>query len=197
MKLQKSTWALLATALILSGVVYVYEFESNREAVETQQQQLFSFEEEDIQAITIQKQNQIRFERSGKEPFSWQMQPQNVPANDAAVSFLLDLLVQGKSDRSFTISPNQKSEYGLNQPSARIQIELKNQEKHELILGNTNFDNQFIYAQVDPPKQAEQLTVNLVSINFQYAVDRELEEWKQPNENGTDLETESDQFKTK
>lgn len=189
--LQKSTWALLATALVLSGVVYVYEFESSREAVETQQQQLFDFQEEDIQAITIQKQ--IRFERSGKEPFPWQMQPQNVPANDAAVSFLLDLLVQGNSDRSFTISPNQKSEYGLEQPSARIQIELKNKEKHELILGNTNFDNQFIYAQVDPSSQNDQLTVNLVSINFQYAVDRELEEWKQPNENGADLETQNDQ----
>ena len=191
--LQKSTWALLATALVLSGVVYVYEFESSREAVETQQQQLFDFQEEDIQAITIQKPTPIRFERSGKEPFPWQMQPQNVPANDAAVSFLLDLLVQGNSDRSFTISPNQKSEYGLEQPSARIQIELKNKEKHELILGNTNFDNQFIYAQVDPSSQNDQLTVNLVSINFQYAVDRELEEWKQPNENGADLETQNDQ----
>ena len=191
MKLQKSTWALLATALVLSGVVYVYEFESNREAVETQQQPLFDFQEEDIQAITLQKQ-QIWFERSEKEPFPWQMQPQNVPANDAAVSFLLDLLVQGKSDRSFTISPNQKQEYGLDQSLARIQIELKNKEKHELILGNTNFDNQFIYAQVDPSSQNDQLTVNLVSINFQYAVDRELEEWKQLNENPADLETESD-----
>ena len=189
--LQKSTWALLATALVLSGVVYVYDFESDREATETQRQQLFDFEEEDIQAVTLQKQ--IRFERSGKEPFPWQMQPQNVPANDAAVSFLLDLLVQGNSDRSFTISPNQKSEYGLEQPSARIQVELKNKEKHELILGNTNFDNQFIYAQVDPSSQNDQLTVNLVSINFQYAVDRELEEWKQPDENGADLETQNDQ----
>ena len=183
--LQKSTWALLASALVLSGVVYVYEFESDREAVETQQQQIFDFQEEDIQAITIQKP-QIRFERSGEEPFPWQMKPQNVPANDAAVSFLLDLLVQGTSDRSLTISPAQKPEYGLEQPSAKIQIELKNQEKHELILGNPNFDNQFIYAQVDPSSQTEQLTVSLVSINFQYAVDRELEEWRQPNENQAD-----------
>lgn len=182
MKLQKSTWALLSTAVLLSGVVYIYEFESNR-AVQTQQQSLFDFQEEDIQAITLQNQ-QIRFERSGSEPFPWQLQPQNVPANDAAVSFLLDLLVQGKSDRSLTISPDQKPEYGLGKPLTTIQVELKNGRKHKLILGKPNFNNQFIYAQIDPANQADSLTIDLLSINFQYAVDRELEEWKQPNEGG-------------
>ena len=177
--MQRTTWVLVAIALALGGGVYVYEFQQpQREATEAK---IFEFEESAIQALTIiQPEQTLRFERTNSELQPWQMkQPEAVPASDAAVSFLLNLLVKGKSDRTFTISPAQKSEYGLANPLAEIEVTLKDQQ-HKLILGKPSFDNKFIYAQVDSADQNEEdLTISLVPIEFQYAVERELSEWQQ------------------
>lgn len=177
MKLQKSTWFLLAIALVLSGVVYVNEIEERSEAAA---EELFDFEEEEVQGLVIEQPEQtLEFER--RDTNAWQMkQPQDVPASDASVSFLLNLLVQGESDRSFTIAPEERQEYGLDTPQAEIQVRLEN-EQHEIVLGNPSFDNRSVYAQIDPANQDE-VTVFLVPIDFQYAVERELNEWQQPEE---------------
>ena len=187
MKLQRTTWILVALALVLGGVVYFYEIQvkPKQEAIQAKQKQIFDFEEKEIKRLTIEKEEQVlEFERTDDENNPWQMkQPEDVSASDASVSFLLDLLVEGKSDRSFTIPPNQSKEYGFEQPLATVKVQLENQETHELILGKTDFNEQFLYAQADPPSETEQeLEIMLVPKNFQYAVEREFEEWKQTEE---------------
>lgn len=181
MRLQRTTWILVVIALALGGFVYIYEIQGKEQRETTEaRKQIFDFEEEDIQGLTIvQPEQTLRFERTDSD-LPWQMkQPKDIPASDAAVSFLLNLLVEGESDRTFTIAPEQKSEYGLEKPFAEIEVELKD-SRRELILGNPNFDNKFVYAQVDSSSQAdEDLAVILVPIDFQYAVERELEEWQQ------------------
>ncbi|MGF1478213.1 MAG: DUF4340 domain-containing protein [Cyanophyceae cyanobacterium] len=180
MKLQRSTWFLVAIALVLSATVYVNEIEE-RPSREATADQLFDFEEAEIQGVVVKQPEQtLEFERNDDD--AWQMkQPQDVLASDAAVSFLLNLLVEGESDRSFTIAPDQKQEYGLDTPQAEIQVELEDGQ-HELILGNPSFDNQSVYAQIDSANQDEEITVFLVPIDFQYAVERELTEWQQPED---------------
>lgn len=185
MKLQRTTWILLATALVLGGFVYFSEIQGTerREAARERQQKIFQLTEEQIEGLTIARSPQtLQFDRTGKEQQPWQMKrPEDVPANDASVAFLLDLLAEGKRDRAFTISSNQLAEYGLDKPLATVTVRVKDRDRpHKLILGKPNFDEKFLYAIVDPPSETEkELEVVLVPIDFKYAVERDLPEWKQ------------------
>lgn len=181
MKLQHTTLILLVSAVLLGGFVYVYEIQGapKREAAEAKKQQLFSFEEDQIQTVTIYRDQETwEFEQVDDQKLSWRMkQPQDAPASDAAISFLTNLLLNGKSSRSFTVPSKQRQEYGLDQPSATVVIELKNQEIHQLILGKPDFNRSSIYAENPQGRISGKLEVLLVSIDFEYAVNRQLSEW--------------------
>jgi hypothetical protein len=184
MKLQRTTWILATTAILLGVGVYFYEIQDKpqREEIQEDRNKIFSFQIDDIQALTIKtKQQTLQFERTKEPNKIWQMkQPENVLANDAVMSFLLNLLVYGKSDRTFTISLGQRQDYGLENPSATIDIQLKNQQTHQLILGSPDFKNEFLYAQIDPPVQPDkEIKVSLVSKDLLTALEKKLEEWKQ------------------
>jgi hypothetical protein len=48
-----------------------------------------------------------------------------------------------------------------------------------LVLGQENFDRKFIYARVNPDKdEKKSIEIILIPIDFKYAVERELEDWK-------------------
>ena len=185
MKLQRSTWILVVSALILGGVVYVSEVQWTPKpaAEKTKGKRMFDLAEEDIQGIIIQKDGEtLEFVRIGNNSQPWQMkQPEDVPANNAAVSFLLNLLVNGKKERPFTISPEKKQEYGLQNPLAKVIIKLE-RETHELVLGLPTLSNQFIYAFIEPRKDTNE--VSLVPIDFKYAIEKEVDEWKKGTADG-------------
>ena len=188
MKLQRTTWFLLGLALFLGGFVYVYEIQGKpqREAIEAKQKQIFTFPEKEIKELTIERAEQtLKFERTQDDRKPWLMkQPEEVSVNDGVISFLLNLLAKEQSDRSFTVSSDRVSQYGLDKPLATITILLENGKKHQLILGKPDFQDKFIYALTEPQTNNKQkLEVILVSKNFQYAIEREIEEWKQKEEN--------------
>ena len=187
MKLQRSTWILLISALLLGGGVYFYEKQvaPQKEIVKTTKKPIFSFKEDRIQSLTLySKKNRlqvVKLERVTGGTTQWKMKyPQDVPASDAAVSFLLNLLVEGKSDRTINnVSAEQLKEYGLDEPEAKVKIELKNKQVHRIILGKLDFNRSFLYAQVDPYIQNNQKSeVLLVPVDFEYAVNRPLAEWQ-------------------
>ncbi len=187
MKLQRTTLILLVSAIILGGVVYFSEIQGaqKQEAVKTTKQPIFFFKEDEIQSLKIFiDEETLEFERAKGQPTDWRMtQPKNVLVSNAPMSFLLNLLVQGKRERSFAVQPNQLKEYGLDKPLASIKVELKNQQSHWLILGKPDFNKSFLYAQVNPtPRTPQPLEVVLVPVDFEYAVMRPMSEWeiKQP-----------------
>jgi hypothetical protein len=196
MKLQKTTWVLLIVALFLGGFVYFYEIVGTpqREAAKEAEKQLFSFEEDEIQRVNIYIQEESRkFERVSEPEPGWRMtEPKDVPASDPSVAFLLNLLVEGKSDRIIpNVSPENLKEYGLDKPQAMVTVRLNNDETHEILLGKPDFNNSFLYAQIDPfSDKSQQSNVFLVPMDFEYAVNRPLSEWEQPQETITE-ETES------
>ncbi|HEY9872734.1 MAG TPA: DUF4340 domain-containing protein [Candidatus Obscuribacterales bacterium] len=189
MKLQRTTLILIVLALGLGSFVYFYEIkaEPQRQAAKAKQGKLFSFEKEQIQAFTIKNPEQtLKFERVNQQPGDekrispWQMKlPLDVPASDPSVSFLLNWLVDAKSDRTLTVPADDLQEYGLDRPQAKVEVTLKNQETHELILGKPNFNKSFLYAEADPPvNKPQQRELVLVPMDFQYAVNRPLSEWQ-------------------
>jgi hypothetical protein len=184
MKIPKTTLILVFIALGLSGFVYFHEIRgaTRREEIAAQQQKIFSFNADDIQSLTIKtKNNTLQLERRNTpDKPAWSIKsPITELANDAIVSYLTDLLVKGKSERTLSITPKEIKEFGLDQPQATIDIKLKNQQSHQVILGKSDFNNRFLYAQTDPKIQPNgNINVLLVSTDFKNAVNRDISEWK-------------------
>ncbi len=193
MKLPRTTLILILLALGLGGFVYFYEIRGAtvREEIKEQKQQIFSFAEDDVQSLTVKtKKLTLNLERNPESSNpKWLIKsPTSEPANDAIVSYLLDLLVKGKSDSTLSTPAKQLGEFALDQPQATINITLKNQQNHQLILGKPNFNGRFLYAQADSAAKPDgNINVLLVSPDFANAVNRELSEWKQPVDNSLKL----------
>jgi len=191
MKLQKTTLVLIILALSLAIGVYFSEVQRayQQEANLGNQQKLFDLTLEEITGLTITTQSQvIELVRGDRKTSQWQMQrPENVPANDAVVDFLLGLIVETKVDRPLPLTNNQFIEYGLNSPLATIEIKSQNKPTYKLFLGKQTFDKSSLYAYKDTesnksttptsPKPLPQQAL-IVPLNFQNAVDRSLSEWK-------------------
>lgn len=104
-----------------------------------------------------------------------------VPASDASVAYLLNLVTSAKFDRTIKMTDplKQRKEYGLDGPMATVEVRLKNQQSHHLVLGKPDFNKSFLYAQVDPSADVSKaLDVVLVPADFENAVDRPISEWK-------------------
>jgi Domain of unknown function (DUF4340) len=185
MKLPRTTLILILLALGLGSFVYFYEIRgaTQREEIKEQKQQIFSFGADDVQALTVTtKKLTLNLERSHQSGDSkWLIKsPISEPANDAIVSYLMDLLVKGKSDRTLSTPAKELGQFGLDQPQATINITLKNKQIHQLLLGKNNFNERFLYAQADPTTKPDgNVNVLLVSTDFTNAVNRDLSEWKQ------------------
>jgi hypothetical protein len=178
-KIKPTTLFLVLTALLMGGIVMVAGNQSQPEQSERQAQKLFSFEEKQVQALTLKTQlRSLKFERDkgGK----WQMlEPDKAAASDASIAYLLNLL-NGNSDRTFTAAAADQQSFSFQQPLATIDVTLNDQKTHRLLLGGYDFNRSFIYALVDPPATLTgELTVFLASPSFESAVNRPLEEWKQ------------------
>ncbi|MBW4453862.1 MAG: DUF4340 domain-containing protein [Nostoc indistinguendum CM1-VF10] len=193
MKLPRTTLILILLTLGLGGFVYFYEIRGAtvREEIKEQKQQIFSFAEDDVQSLTVTtKKLTLNLERNPESSNpKWLIKsPVSGPANDAIVSYLMDLLVKGNSDQTLSTPVKELGEFALDQPQATINITLKNRQSHQLILGKSNFNGRFLYAQADPATKPDgNINVLLVSTDFANAVNRELLEWKQPVDNGQKL----------
>lgn len=194
MKLQRTTVILLLFALGLSSFVYFYEInqetqtqqvkETGKPESQPEKQEIFSFQEDDIQSLTINNKNLILdLERNKKsEKPKWLLtSPEKLAANDAIVAYLLNLLVKGKSDRILSVAVDEIKDFGLEPPQARIDIQLKNKTTHTLILGQPTYNKGSLYAQLgSTANKNDKVKILLVSKDFANAVNRELAEWKQP-----------------
>ncbi|MEH2087482.1 DUF4340 domain-containing protein [Nostoc sp.] len=194
MKLPRTTLILILLALGLGGFVYFYEIRgaTQREEIKEQKQKIFSFGEDDVQSLTVKTKKIIlnleRNPESSSKPKWLIKSPISGPANDAIVSYLMDLLVKGNSDRTLSTPAKELGEFALDPPQATINITLKNRQSYQLILGKSNFNGRFLYAQADPAIKPDGNTnVLLVSTDFANAVNRELSEWKQPVDNSQKL----------
>ena len=181
MKLKPSTLFFLLTALLLGGVVFIAQTQSppSQEAKQTEPQNLVAFQEKQVKGLTLQTQlRSLKFERD--KDGKWQMlEPDRGLASDSSIAFLLNQMVAGKSQRSFTAKARDREQYSFHQPLATIEVTLNNQETHKLVLGGYDFNRANLYALLDPPVDPKaDLKVLLVSPNFENAVSRPLADWK-------------------
>ena len=188
MKLPRTTLILVLLALGLGGFVYFFEIRgaTQREAAQAKEKQIFSFAADDVQALKINtKDSKVSLKRNpdSSQKNKWLLtSPSQEVASNASVSYLMDLLVKGTSNTNIPTPDKELAEYGLDQPQATIEIRLKNKKVHKLLLGDSDFQDQSVYAQKKPNSNSnskDKVEVLLVSKNFANAVNRELSEWKQ------------------
>ena len=188
MKFNRTTISLLILSLGLTGIVYITEikpegFNLNPKAQKQSEiLKIFPFETQDIQKITIEIDQQIiSFQRQEQSEKSlWQMtQPEKLVANDGAIAFLINLFPQAENKLQIPANLAKRKEYALLDSGKTIEIILNNGDQYKMILGSPNFDDTQIYAEVIFPSQVpDKSTIFLVSKSFQYAIERDFDEWK-------------------
>jgi len=188
MKLKSTTIALLLTAVVCGvGVIWWTTSQNSSDELTEQQdlpQKLFQFDEDQVAALTVVTPKlTLVFERSQQSfPHTWRMKkPQDKPADEAAISFLLNLLATTQSPRILSIEASRQKEFGFDQSPGSIQVMLKNKQSYDLVLGGQDPTESFIYAQVDSGiEPSDTLQVVLVPTTFLNAINRPLTEWQAP-----------------
>ncbi|MGJ3253358.1 MAG: DUF4340 domain-containing protein [Elainellaceae cyanobacterium] len=189
MKVKATTIFLITIAAVLGIVVYAeLQGTGNPNGSDGEAQPIFAFEEDDVDSLAVTTgSDTVAFERD--DAGDWQMiEPEQSPASEASVAYLLNLLATGESDRTLTVSPDELENYGLEQPVATIQVELDNETDHQLLLGDLDFSGSFLYAQADPSSEPadDEVDILLVSTDFENAVNRPIDDWKEQPEDAQD-----------
>ena len=189
MKLLRTPLILMGAAAGLAGMVYFVEFHRPSTSAQTSAQttvsptaatspaRLFEFQEREIQGLSIKTVATTVVLEKEK---TWMVRSPlpTVPASEAVVAFLTNLLM---SPRKLVIQvpATRRSEFGLDQPLATIEITTVNQQHHSLIFGRLNFDRTGLYALVDPSVDPNaDLSIMVVPTSFESAVMRNESEWK-------------------
>ncbi|ASC69350.1 hypothetical protein XM38_002770 [Halomicronema hongdechloris C2206] len=144
---------------------------------------LFSFQEDEVTALTIQRQGETLAFEQGEA--GWRMtQPQQQPAQESSVAFLLSQLTSGEAGQPVSVTPDNQADFGFTEPAATVELTLANGDRHTLLLGSADFSGSGFYALVDPPAlplsedtEAETITAHIVSGEVASGINRPLDEW--------------------
>jgi Domain of unknown function (DUF4340) len=181
MKLKLKTLLLVAIALLTVGGIYFWD-KNRAPATKSELDKptgtaLFTIKETDITQIEIKAQNgNVTLAR---QPRGWQvLAPKPGSADEATVSFLLNLLATGRSERSLSAESSQLQQFGLDKPATTVIFQLKDNKTHQLRLGTQNFDQSSIYALVDAPASGSKVSIALLPTSFLNATNRPLSDWQ-------------------
>lgn len=210
MKIQRNTLVLALVAFGLASGIYIQQRltapESPSEVRTEGAEPLFYFDEADVVQFTINRPDlTLSLEKRSPESTGdavadldaetaalgqpdWAIiLPEQTPASDGAVAFLLNLLATGDRRDSFPIPNDGQSqgltqqrlaEFGLDEPQAQVELTLADGTTHQLMLGNRNFDDSATYAVQDVDPSDEEIDVFLVNSSLEPALLRSLEEWR-------------------
>ncbi|MGB7416070.1 MAG: DUF4340 domain-containing protein [Thermosynechococcaceae cyanobacterium] len=182
--MKSNTLILVMIALLFGGGVFFFDRQQQAQKSETESvtaTPLFSFSEDEVQRLRITTPTQtLVFKKVTSGPSAWSLEaPEVAPADEAAVLFLVNLLVTAQRDRILKAPAQQFKEFGLEPPTATVVVMLKNQQSHTLVIGGKDFNQKKVYAIADPPNAAtEKNAVTLVPTTFLDAIARPLSEWK-------------------
>jgi hypothetical protein len=142
------TTAVLALILAALGAFYyVYEIRlgPDRELKAARHGRVFSAEPKDATGVAIKREGgTVRLAREGD---GWQMEePVKARADRGAVEEVLTNILTAKMDREIAAAPASLADFGLQTPSAEVDVTLKDGKHAVLLLGAKNPTGVWVYA---------------------------------------------------
>ncbi len=191
--LKRRTILLLVSAIaLLGGVILLEGNQSLREgdvstadqaadsALRADGEQMLPFGEDAVESLEVERPaDTIAFEKSDED--TWRMvEPDQALAEPGAIAFLLNQITN-PSAHTLTAEPNNLTEFGLDDPTATINLVAEG-KSYQLNVGGKDFTGDQLYVQVIEPDSSsdaptETVKVHLVSGGLDNAVNRPTSDW--------------------
>ncbi|MEM1239020.1 MAG: DUF4340 domain-containing protein [Cyanobacteria bacterium P01_H01_bin.26] len=187
MKLQRSTGILLGVAIALVAAVVTIEITQNSQP--DSGDTLYSFTESDVTAFTINRDNTAM--SFIKTDDTWHMEkPRTALADPSAVAFLLNIITSNAIEETFTTTPEQLDEYGLDTPVATLELTVE-EESHALFIGEEDFSDTSLYVMTANPTESDPVEIHLISKDLENGFERPVNDWILSQEEATRADQES------
>jgi hypothetical protein len=162
--MKRNTLILLLVAVVAVVTIYFVEIKSGdkSEAEPEKSRQVFKFNSEDVTSISLVRRGQaVNLENQNKK---WVItQPINAGADEAAVNALIGDLVTARVENEFPPSEGDYKQYGLSEPTVKLEVKLKNGETHRVELGAKDPSDMSAYAKIDGAQNVALLPVSILN----------------------------------
>ncbi|HVB86763.1 MAG TPA: DUF4340 domain-containing protein [Candidatus Dormibacteraeota bacterium] len=179
--IKKSTMIVLLCALIGAGGAYYWQYRHSKQpaAPKDTSKPAFSVTPSSIVSFTIShpadsKQSPIVFD---KQKGAWHIvQPVDTLADQPTAQGFIDQLAESRATGTEPVTPDNRKDYGLNPPRASVEFQLRDGQKHTLLLGNKDFSGTDVYSIVD-----DQPRISLLPLLLLTTADKPLNQFRDMN----------------
>ena len=146
MKFKGTIWM---TVAFVGIVLYYYLVDIPAEKKQSEEnaraEKILLFESNQVENLILEKKNET-FHLARKGPGDWELlKPVQAKADTHTVSSFLSLLQSARFSRVVENSSNDLSVYGLQEPSLKITLQLKEKGQKTLLVGDDHPINQYLY----------------------------------------------------
>jgi len=179
--IKKSTLIVLLCALIAGGGAYYWQYRHSKlpAAPKDTSKPAFSVTPSSIVSFTIShpadaKQPPIVFD---KQQGAWHIvQPVDTLADQPTAQGFIDQLAESRATGTEPVTPDNRKDYGLDPPQVSVEFQLRDGQKHTLLLGNKDFSGTDVYAIVD-----DQPKISMMPLLLLTSADKPLNQFRDMN----------------
>jgi len=164
MKRSKLILVLAAAALVALVYIFALRREKPLAVPAGSVKPSSSFKPEEIVEMSVTRQGQaVRLEnREGK----WVIvEPVDTPADQSTVSSIAEVLADSRQGKPLAAAPDDIRGYGLEQPSASLEIRLRGGETRRVLFGTADSSGYRVYARFDDSKDVVSLPLTLLAFS--------------------------------
>lgn len=162
--MKRSTFILLFLAAIAGVAAYFFEVKSSKSGDEetAKTPPVFTFNREDVVSMTILRGGQtVNLENQNNK---WVItQPVNAAADESVVNSIIADLLSVRVERDFSPAGGDLKQYGLAEPTVKLEVKLKNGGTHRVELGAKDEIGMSAYAKIDGSQNVALLPVSLLN----------------------------------
>ena len=142
---------LIAVAVLAALGGLVYYTEENPPAEDDERVNIVEIEQDDLQEVTVARPEHDALTVKRGEDEKWQFgAPLTIPADDSAVSSMLNSVTPLRSDRVVQEETADWSPFGLDgEGTLQLELKAKEDQSHRLIFGNDTPTGSGVYARLD------------------------------------------------
>jgi hypothetical protein len=162
--MKRSTLILLLVAVVAVVTIYFVDIKSGdtSDAEPEKSRPAFKFTREDVTSISLVRGGQaVNLETQNNK---WVItQPINAVADESAMNSLIGDLVSARVEEEFAPSGGDFKQFGLSEPTVKLEVKLKNGETHRVELGAKDVTGMSAYARIDGSQNVARLPVSLLT----------------------------------